>query len=66
MARAWACAYCGAPVKKVAAVGGWVHTQPLAALRVTRWEASDIRNDPPRAGQELNRQTHLHPAEPER
>jgi hypothetical protein len=58
------CRYCGAPVRFVRLAGGWVHTRPLAEFRISQREASDIRNDPPPARRELNRQPHIHPAQP--
>ena len=60
------CAHCGAPVRYVKKAGGYLHTEPLAALRVSRREADDIRRDPPPAKHVLTRQTYIHPAEPRR
>lgn len=54
------CAYCGAPIHFVRKAGGWLHSQPLAELRVDRWERQDVLSDPPRAGEELHRRTVLH------
>jgi hypothetical protein len=58
------CAHCGAPVKYVGLVKGWLHAGPLAELRISDREASDIHHDPPRPGEVLNRQSHIHPAQP--
>jgi hypothetical protein len=59
------CRNCGAPVKWVRKAGGWVHTRPLAAFKLSRRERADILADPPHAGHELHRQTVIHPAQPE-
>jgi hypothetical protein len=60
------CRYCGAPLTWKRTAGGWLHAEPLALFRVSRREADDIRRDPPPPHNELGRQTHLHPAKPER
>jgi hypothetical protein len=58
------CKWCGAPVHFNRYARGYVHTEPLALLRVSRREADDVHADPPRYQQWLHRQTVLHPAQP--
>lgn len=56
------CAYCGQTIVFNRLTGGWLHAAPLGQLKVSRWEAQDVKADPPRAGETLNRPTLLHPA----
>lgn len=60
------CAHCGAPIRYSRPVGGYLHAEPLADLRVSRREADDIRRDPPGPKFWKRRQTYLHPASPGR
>ena len=60
------CAFCGAPIRYVRPAGGYLHTQPLADFVLSRREAQDIHQDPPRAKEPLHRQTLIHPATPGR
>lgn len=60
------CRYCGAEIKYVRRVKGWLHAAPLAQYRVTHWEVMDIRLNRPPRNEPLNRGTLLHPAQPER
>ncbi len=59
------CRHCGAPIHFVREAGGWLHASPLAFLRVSHSEATDIHANPPHKDEVLHRQTFLHPAQPE-
>ena len=57
------CRYCAQPIH-LAQLGGYVHSRPMAELRVTVEEVSAIRADPPLAGKALDRGSMLHRAQP--
>ena len=59
------CRHCGADIKYIRTVKGWLHAGPLAELRVSRRELQDVLADRPQFHRELHRQTVLHPAQPE-
>lgn len=61
------CRECGAPIRFVREAGGYLHTEPLALMRVSHYEAADVMAAPPdRFKQRGNARSLLHPATPER